>query len=328
LMPQALATDGQVVNLHEPAARLRGELYRFLKWFSLQGEKSRSYIRAITLLYVDPDKCPEEWLHTMASMLDFSLPRVWDVMRKRYHVKQCTATYKEKGTIEGILGAAYRVSGIVPTYTYAYDNIIYTDAVATTMDTTIGPAVMETAADTNYYVRGISRESHYHERGLNLFFTDPMHSLLGTQTRDLLRDVNAGSGPTYTTNNAVTANRLTPDMLFQLDYIQPGSLTINWTDTGAVARSMIDDSVGGFLAAGDGDPANSSVDYKTGYITLKTVAVGINHLPQTNSDITCTFTSTSRGMFNNMREEIRRYAGATVHVAYFINGELLAESEN
>jgi len=60
---------------------------------------------------------------------------------------------------------------------------------------------------------------------------------------------------------------------------------------------------------------------------LKTVALGINHLPGANTDITCTFTSTSRGVFHRMEEEIRKSAGATLHFAYYVNDLLVAESD-
>jgi len=335
ILTEQTLDDGQVINMNEDSAVLHGQLYRFLKWFGLQGAKSRAYIKSMAVLYTDIDKCPEEWLHVMAGVLDFTLPRAWDVMRKRYFIKQCTGLYKLKGTEGAIVEAAYRASGLVPQVTYMHERLLYSYNQAWTFpgevrgswDTSTVLATMETASDTGFYGYGPDRGSHYHERGVNLYFTGAVGPLAQAYSRTLIVGVQANSGPIYRVDDPAVADRLISPKSQDLDYILPGSLTISWTDSGAVARSMSDDGLGGFLAGGDGDPANSSVNYKSLDILLKTVALGINHLPGANTDITCTFTSTSRGVFHRMEEEIRKSAGATLHFAYYVNDLLVAESD-
>jgi len=109
----------------------------FLKFFGLALERDRAYIRALAEIYIDADRAPPPVLDSLGVLLGIDLPSNWCVMRKRAHIKQATTLWKKKGTLEAALMAAYRASGIIPTYKFVYENLLYTNMYdRTTLDTT------------------------------------------------------------------------------------------------------------------------------------------------------------------------------------------------
>lgn len=313
IMPVTTITDGQQININEDQSVIRGQLYRFLKFFGLELERDRAYIRAIAILYIDTDQAPPPILRLQAEMLGTSIPETWDLLRQCTHVKQVTASYRRKGTIESILMAAYRVTEILPTYDFMHERILYSNHYTrTSLDTTL-PGGVETETDPHHYSWSPTRERHHHERGLSLFFSDPTHKLLLARTQTLKIFTVVGSGPIYETDYPQEMNRLAA--IDVSDYLQPGSVTLNWV-SGGVPRSMTDDAYGGFLAAGDGNPAGSSVDYQARHILLDTRGDAAD----AGTTITVTFTSTNPSLFSRMRIEVEKTKGATVHMLYFVNG--------
>ena len=318
ILYKATIDDGQQINIHE-GGEMRGQLYRWLKWFGLEFERDRAYIRALALLYIDANQAPPPVLQLMAAAMGYRLPQGWDLMKQRLYVKQITAVWRKKGTEEAVLMAAYRSTGIMPAVGYIYDRLLYSNMYTRHSLNTTAVGGIETPADPHHYMYGPDREDHYHERGLNLFFTDPASSLTTAYNRVLKRFV---SGNTSGIMKTVGAHPLvdTLDPIVGTDFILPNSVTITWTSA-AVSRAMKDDGWGGF--AGDGNPAESSIDYKTKEIVLDTRAL----LPDQGTAITIAFTSTASGIFRRLVREVADSVVGTGHVAYYVNDYLMKVSD-
>lgn len=312
--------DGQVLNINEDANKVRGQLYRFLKFFGLELERDRAFIRALAILHIDPDRCSPASLHLLAAALGGTIPRNLSLGRRRAYLKHMTGVYQRKGTVTAGLMAAYRQCGILPAYKELYENVLYAGNFNRHSFDTSQVALIGTPTDPNYYSWAPTRENHYHERGLNLFFTGPTNPLFEATTAYVLKlDVKTGSGPIYETD-AATAR----DSLLEIDidnYLRPNTVTINWT-SGAVAKSMADDGSGGFLLAGDGNPAGSCIDY----LTRKIVFDSRGDVPDAGTAITVDFTTTSRGVFKRTKNAVEKNLPGTAHIVYYINGDPMAAS--
>lgn len=322
--------DGQYININEDNGKLRGQLYRFLKWFGVELERGRAYIRAIALLYLDVDRAPPPVLQTLAYLVGIDIPTGWELMRQRYHVKGATLLWQRKGAEEAITIAVYRATGIFPDgiveiherllYTNMYAGTVYTTS-RTSLDTTLAGG-RETLTDPHHYVYGPSRTRHYHERGLNIFIIDLLGILTQTYTQTLKLRIRAPiTQPIYKTSAAVpTVNSLKP---FNCDdYIVPGSLTVYWRSGAApgVPKSMTDDGLGSFT--GDGNPTESNIDYVTKKLVLDTRG----DEPTINTQITVEYLSSS-ATFKRMKRIVRDAVAGTAHVAYYIDNALLGVSD-
>ncbi len=324
--------DGQVVNINEDHGKLRGQLYRFLKWFGIELERGRAYIRAIACLYLNVDRAPAPILELLADLVGITLPKSWDIMRQRAYVKGATLLWQRKGTETAILLAAYRATGIMPDgLVEIHDRLLYTNMIAgtifdssrTTLDTTLagGP---EKLTDPHSYAYGPTRTSHYHERGLNIFLTDLTNALMSDYTHVLkIRTVTPPAQPIFKTKEAETPQNLLTEIGIY-DYLFPGSVTVYWRSGVApgVLKSMTDDGQGGFLLTGDGYPAQSSINYLTKELTLDTRG----DVPTVNTRIWVEYKSTSPGVFQRLREEVERNSAGTAHIAYYIDNALMGVS--
>jgi len=322
-------TDGQVLNINEEGGKLRGQLYRFLKWFGIELERGRAYTRAIATLYLNVDRAPPPVLQLLAELVGITIPKSWDLMRQRAHVKGATYLWQRKGTEEAITIAAYRATGILPDgLMEMHERLLYSNMLAgtvytidrTSLDTTLAGG-SETLTDPHSYAYGPERTAHYHERGLNIFFTDPASVLTDAYTHTLLKRVLApATQPIYRSQEAETPQNGIHAPIIE-DYFIPGSVTLYWRSGAApgVLMSMTDDGQGGFLAAGDGNPAGSSVNYLTKELVLDTRG----NTPTLNTEMSMAYTSSSGGAFQRLRREVENSSAGTAHIAYYVDSQLL-----
>jgi len=105
-------STGEIFNLHE-TGELKYQLRRVLKLFGLELDETIGLIDNFSNM-IDVDKSDSDLLPYIANLLGWEINKDIPITAQRREIKNAVATYKRKGTKEGIKTAVAAIIGVDP----------------------------------------------------------------------------------------------------------------------------------------------------------------------------------------------------------------------